>query len=103
MRKFLLLTAILASFAAAAAGETFNDAPVIDVACAKNSASNPDAHSRECALECQKSRFGIVTSDRKFLKFDSQGNTLVLEALKKSKKDYHLRVNVSGDIQGDTL
>jgi hypothetical protein len=104
MRKLILLIAILSSFAAVAAAETFNNAPVLDVACAKTSSGKtPDAHSCECALQCQKSGFGIVTSDNKFLKFDSQGNALVLDALKKSKKDYHLSVDVSGDVQGDTL
>jgi len=103
MQKLVLLTAVLAGFATVAAAETFNNAPVLDVACAKTSAKTPDAHSRACALQCQKSGFGIVTSDNKFLKFDSQGNALVLDALKKSKRDYHLRVDVSGDVQGDTL
>ena len=103
MRKFLFVIAIMASFAAMAAAETFNDAPVVDVACAKNAAKDPDSHTRECALQCQKSGFGIVTSDHKFLKFDSNGNSLVLDALKKSDKNAHLRVDVSGDVQGDTL
>ena|SRR5689334_1761337 len=103
MRKFLCVTAIMASFAAMAAAETFSDAPVVDVACAKNAAKDPDAHTRECALQCQKSGFGIVTSDHRFLKFDSNGNSLVLDALKKSDKNAHLRVDVSGDVQGDML
>jgi hypothetical protein len=103
MRKFLLLTTIMASFTAVAAAETFNDAPVIDVSCAKIAAKDPDAHTRECALQCQKSGFGIITSDHKFLKFDSKGNSLVLDGLKKSDKNAHLRVDVSGEVQGDTL
>ena len=103
MRKLLFLTAIMASFIAVGAAETFNDTPVVDVSCAKSAAKDPDAHTRECALQCQKSGFGIVTSDHKFLKFDSKGNSLVLDALKKSDKNAHLRVEVSGDVQGDTL
>ncbi|PYX96751.1 MAG: hypothetical protein DMG63_16310 [Acidobacteria bacterium] len=103
MHKFLLVTAIMASFVAVAAAETFNDAPVLDVSCARIAAKDPDAHTRECALQCQKSGFGIMTSDHKFLKFDSKGNSLVVDALKKSDKNAHLRVDVSGDLQGDTL
>ena len=103
MRKFLFVIAMMASFAAVAAAETFNDVPITDVACSKNAAKDPDAHTRECALQCQKSGFGIVTSDHKFLKFDGKGNSLVLDALKKSDKNAHLRVDVSGDVQGDTL
>ena len=60
MHKFLLLTAAIVSFTRLAYGETFNDAPVIDVSCAKIAAKDPDAHTRECALQCQKRGFGIV-------------------------------------------
>jgi hypothetical protein len=62
-----------------------------------------NSHTRECALKCAKSGFGIVTSDQKFLKFDAEGNTKILEELKASDKKDHLRVNVDGDVQGDTL
>jgi hypothetical protein len=103
MRKFLLIIAIMASFAAVATAETFNNVSITDVACSKTAAKDPDAHTRECALQCQKSGFGIVTSDHKFLKLDAKGNSLVLDALKKSDKNAHLRVDVSGDVQGDTL
>jgi Tfp pilus assembly ATPase PilU len=52
---------------------------------------------------CEKSGYGIVTSDKKFLKFDADGNAKIAEALKASDKTDHLRVNVSGDVQGDTI
>lgn len=103
MFRLLCLTVLLTSFAAGAAGETFSNVPVVDVACSKNVAANPDAHTRACGLQCQKSGFGIVTGEHKFLKFDSQGNTLVVDALKKTNKNDHLRVDVTGDVQGDTL
>ena len=47
--------------------------------------------------------FGIVTKDQQFLKFDAAGNTKIVEALKASDKKDHLRVDVKGDVQGDTL
>ena len=49
------------------------------------------------------SGFGIVTKDKQFLKFDAEGNTKIVEALKASDQKDHLRVDVSGDVQGDTL
>jgi hypothetical protein len=88
---------------ALAATETFNDVSVIDVACSKKAAATADAHTKECALACEKSGFGIVTADNKFLKFDADGNAKILEALKASDKTDHLRVNVSGDVKGDTI
>ena len=64
-----------------------------------------EAHTRECALmpACQKSGYGIFTYDNKFLKFDAAGSRKALAALKASKKEDDLKVEVTGDIQGDTI
>ena len=85
------------------AAETYNNVAVVDVNCSKKVAPDPDAHTRACALKCEKSGFGIVTQDKQFLKFDAEGNARIAEALKASDKKDHLRVDVSGDVQGDTL
>jgi hypothetical protein len=102
-----MLTSILAlglmATPALAATQTFNDVSVVDVACSKKVAATADAHTRDCALMCEKSGFGIVTPDKKFLKFDPDGNAKIAAALKASDKTDHLRVNVSGDVQGDTI
>lgn len=45
----------------------------------------------------------VVTKDKQFLKFDPEGNAKIEEVLKASGKKDHLRVDVSGDVQGDTL
>jgi len=101
----LLLMIVLGMWplAAMAATETFQDEPLVDVNCSKKVASNPDAHTRECALKCAASGFGIVTKDNKFLKLDAAGNAEVVNALKASDKKDHLRVDVKGDVEGDTL
>ncbi len=83
--------------------ETYKDVSVVDVNCSKKVAADPDSHPRACALKCAASGFGIVTKDKQFLKFDAEGNTKIVEALKASEKKDHLRVDVSGDVQGDTL
>jgi hypothetical protein len=64
-----------------------------------------EAHTREDALkpESQKSGYGIYTQDNKFYAFDAKGNALALEALKTSKKLDDLEVEVTGEIQGDTV
>lgn len=105
MRKLtsrLVLAALLATPAFALAA-TYNDVPVVDVNCSRKVAANPDAHTRDCALKCAASGFGIVTSDQHFLKFDAAGNAKIIDQLKASGKTDHLRVNVTGDVQGDTL
>ena len=88
---------------AMALGATFNNVAVVDINCSRKAANNPDAHTRDCALKCASSGFGILTSDQKFLKLDSAGNSKIVEELKASNKTDHLRVNVTGDVQGDTL
>jgi len=105
MRKFasLLVLAGLIAMPALAAAENYKDVPVVDVNCSKKVAADPDSHPRACALKCAASGFGIVTQDKQFLKFDAEGNKKIVEALKASDKKDHLRVDVSGDLQGDTL
>jgi hypothetical protein len=101
MKKILLATLILCS--AAAFAESWNNVPLIDTACAAKVKDNPDAHSRTCALKCAAMGYGIQTSDGRYLKFDKKGNEQALELLKSSTKDNHLRVNVEGTEQGDTI
>ncbi|HEY2460077.1 MAG TPA: hypothetical protein VGI16_04685 [Candidatus Acidoferrum sp.] len=105
MRKFICGLALvgLMSLPAFAAKETFKDVAVVDSKCSAKVADAPDTHTRECAIACAASGFGIITSDKKFIKFDKEGNTKIVEALKASDKKDHLRVDVSGDVEGDTL
>jgi hypothetical protein len=102
-----MLTSLLAlglmATPALAETQTFKDVSVVDVACSKKVAADADSHTRDCALMCAKSGYGIVTADKKFLKFDADGNAKIAAALKASDKTDHLRVNVSGDVQGDTI
>ena len=86
-----------------ASAETYDNVPVVDVNCSKKAAADPDSHTRACALKCEASGFGIVTKDNQFLKFDAPGNASIKQALKASDKKDHLRVNVSGEVEGDTL
>jgi len=62
-------------------------------------------HTRQCALmpSCHKSGYGVFTYDNKFLTFDAAGNRKALALLKGSKKEDDLRVEVTGEIQADTI
>jgi hypothetical protein len=63
------------------------------------------AHTKQCALmpDCQRSGYGVFTYDNKFLVFDDAGNRKALAVLKETKKEDDLRVEVTGEIQGDTI
>lgn len=104
MRKLSSLL-ILGLFAlpAFAASESYKDVSVVDVNCSAKAAANPDAHPRSCALKCEASGFGIITADKKFIKFDAAGNEKITKELKASEKKDHLRVDVEGDLEGDVL
>lgn len=103
--KKLALTAVIALLGLPVIGSagTFKNASMVDVMCSGQSAGNPDAHTRACALQCQDNGYGIYTKDGKFLKFDSQGNAKAVAALKASPKTDHLRVDVTGEESGGTL
>jgi len=99
----LLVLIGLCAMPAFARVASYENVSVVDVNCSKKVAADPDSHTRDCALKCAASGYGIVTKDQQFLKFDAAGNAKIVEALKASNKKDHLRVDVKGDVQGDTL
>jgi hypothetical protein len=99
MRRILGIGAGALFLCAAAFGETWSGT-VVDAMC---KAKDPASHTRECALGCAKSGFGIVTADGKFVKFDDAGNSKTVEALKASTKDKDLQAKVTGSLDGDTI
>jgi hypothetical protein len=105
MRKFVSFAVMygMCALRVFAAPATYKDVPVVDSNCSKKVAADPDAHTRECALKCQMSGYGILTNDHQFLRFDSAGNAKIAEALKASDKKDHLRVDVTGEVKGDTI
>ncbi len=96
----LLVTLALAQLAFA---QTWNNVSLIDSNCATRAKADPDAHTRACALKCSKAGYGVITADGDFLKFDAAGNAKAAELLKSTDKTDHLRVNVTGERQGDQL
>jgi hypothetical protein len=117
VRMSLCVPALLAGFAAMGSAAEFKGILIDDMCSSKAEVrivSGPrleggmivaEAHTRECALmpACQKSGYGIFTYDNKFLKFDPAGSRKALAALKASKKEDDLKVEVTGEIAGDTI
>ena len=104
MRKLAWLAlSVIIALPQLALAESFKDVAVVDKNCSAKVASAPDTHTRDCALKCAASGFGIIASDQKFLKFDEAGNKQITEQIKTSSKKDHLRVDVDGTVQGDTL
>ena len=97
--RSVLLFALLASLAPLAAAESFSGT-VVDIMCRGKDLAG---HTRECAVTCAKSGFGLVTGDGRFLKFDEAGNARTLTTLKKLTRDKDLKAKVSGSLNGDLL
>ena len=57
------------------AAETWNDVSMVDANCSAKVKDNPDAHTRNCAIQCAKSGFGILTADGTYLKFQQLKET----------------------------
>jgi hypothetical protein len=95
--------AVLFAVPVLCAAETWTDVPIVDVSCSAKVKANPDAHTRDCALQCSKSGYVIITSDGTVLKLDSKGNQEAIVALKASASKDHLRATVTGEREGDTI
>ena len=89
----------LALFSVAGLAETWTGT-VVDVMCKGRDLAS---HTRECAVNCAKGGYGLVTADGKFLKFDETGNAKTLAALKASTKDKDLKAKVSGTVDGEVI
>ena len=103
MKRKLLLTLVLAVLPVFAAAENWKNVSVIDSQCSMKAKANPDVHTRSCALQCSKSGFGIIDKNGQYLKFDEKGNEQALKLLQDSTKKDHLRVDVSGKLDGDVI
>ena len=105
MKKMMAaLLAVGLSVPMAALAETWEKVALVDQMCAQKEKvkSSPDAHPTACLIKCAKSGYGIL-SEGKYLKLDEAGNKKALAALKETKKEDHVRVNVSGDKHGDEI
>lgn len=86
-----------------ALAETWKSVPVVDTLCLKDAKADPDKHSRQCALQCAKGGYGLLTEEGEYITFDAAGNEKTLAALKAATKSDHLRATVEGTRQGETI
>ena len=63
-------------------------------------------HTKKCLLmpACQRSGYGVFAYDtNKFMAFDAAGNQKALALIQSSKKDDDMRIEVTGQVQGDKI
>jgi hypothetical protein len=103
MKRLVLIAACALLLPAFAAAEDWSNVSIVDTQCSTKAKANPDAHTRECALMCAKSGFGILDKSGNFLRFDAKGNQEATKLFQNSSKKDHLRVNVTGTTEGSTI
>ena len=69
MKKFtsLLVLMGLCAMPAFARVASYENVSVVDANCSKEVAADPDSHTRDCALKCATSDYGIVAKDQQYL------------------------------------
>jgi hypothetical protein len=90
----------------AAAEQTWKDVTVVDRMCFNKVKDAPEKHTKDCLLKCESSGYGVIMVDGKdktFVKFDSKGNEMTVEALKASKKTAGLKATVVGEMSDGTI
>lgn len=108
MRITLPTSCLLIAMACLAAGAEVQGV-VIDRNCADDILKHGHQvilkQRRDCSLMKNYIRdgYGIVTDDKKFLRFDDTGNQKAIQLLKNTHDKDDLKVIVIGDIEGDTI
>jgi hypothetical protein len=104
MKRLLSIVVVIGlAMPIAALAETWENVPLVDQSCGAKFKGHPDDHPAACLKKCAKNGLGIMTSDGNWLKLDSAGNKQAIAALDKVEKKDHIRVNVKGDKEGDTI
>ena len=102
--RIVWVAAVAFALAAGAAwAESWTNVALVDQNCADKTKADPDSHPRSCAIKCAKGGYGVWTADGKYLKFDAAGSEKALALLNASDRKDHLRVDVTGTLDGEAL
>lgn len=107
MRK-LALCLFMAFTMSAFAADTAVKGYLVDISCASEDGNKPDfgaKHTKGCLQmdDCEKSGYGVLTPDKKVIKFDKAGNEQAKKFINSLKKDKDIQVTVTGKVTGDNM
>ncbi|HLJ26263.1 MAG TPA: hypothetical protein VKY85_06100 [Candidatus Angelobacter sp.] len=62
-------------------------------------------HSRDClrAPLCSRGGFGVLTEDKRYIKFDQDGNEKVRKFIATFSRETDIRITVTGAVDGDKM
>jgi hypothetical protein len=99
MKTTFLTAVLLMSFGVACFGESV-DGYLMPSKC---QADEPVTHTKQCALRCKSTGFGVVTAGGEFVGFDAAGNAKAIAMLQSTAKADDLRVSVEGTREAGLL
>lgn len=107
MKKFAIIFFALAAISAVAADTTVKGY-LVDLSCAAEEGQKPDfgiKHSKACLQmeDCAQSGYGVLTPDKKVIRFDKAGNDSVKKFLTTIPKHNDIKVAVTGTLNGDQV
>jgi hypothetical protein len=106
--KRMLLTLFAAISLTSFAADTTVKGYLVDIACGQEDGSKPGfgaKHTKECLQmpDCANSGYGVLTDDKKVVRFDKAGNEQAKKFIADLKKDNDIKVAVTGAVSGDSM
>jgi hypothetical protein len=107
MKKLTLVLLTAMAFSAFAA-DTKVQGYLVDIACASEEGQRANfgaKHSKDCLQmpDCAKSGYGLLTDDKKIIKFDAASNAKAKRFIADLKKEKDIKVNVTGTMNGERM
>jgi hypothetical protein len=107
MKKFALVL-FAATVVSAFAADTQVKGYLVDLACAAEEGQQAGfgaKHTKGCLQmpDCVNSGYGVLTDDKKVIRFDKAGNEQAKKFVADLKKDKDIKVNVTGAVNGEAI
>jgi hypothetical protein len=106
--KKLTLVVLTAVALSAFAADTKIQGYLVDIACASEEGQRANfgaKHSKDCLQmpDCAKSGYGLLTDDKKVIKFDAASNEKAKQFIADLKKEKDIKVSVTGTVNGERM
>ncbi len=106
--KKLTLVLLTAMALSAVAADTKVQGYLVDLSCAREEGQRADfgiKHSKACLQmpDCAGSGYGLLTDDKKIIRFDAASNEKAKQFIADLKKQNDIKVNVTGTVNGDQM
>jgi hypothetical protein len=106
--KKLILVVFTAVALSAFAADTQVQGYLVDIACASEEGQRTNfgiKHSKDCLQmpDCERSGYGLLTDDKKIIKFDAASNAKAKEFIADMQKHNDIKVNVTGTMNGERM